>query len=270
MPTEKLILVKVLGSQCGRIFMAGSDGNLYELEYKSTESPWGIFFDNSIQDQNGNQNQILNNHLHKCRKINHSKCGWKILNFFPPFLRNNNVQFVDPLIDLCIDNVRNVLYATSMNGLIDVFYLGNSAPSISTTTTTVSTAPIAVSVTRQYNVLQELTKYFIKHPNSINDPKGHLLKDPRGSSIIGLFPIPITVSRTVHAVLILGNGIRIYLTLLGYDKKPFSVSSFGSENVQTPIGLEITYVRYPPSVATIKYVLEENLYLFSFFFWLML
>ena len=246
-PIENLIIVKVIGSQCGRIFMVGSDGNLYELDYKSTESPWGSLFYNFNQRED--QEILSQNHIHKCRKINHTSCDWKILSFLPPFLRNNNVEMRDPLIDVCVDNVRNVLYTTSMGGVIDIYYLG--LPSTSTSSS--GTAPVALSVTKDFNVLQEVKKFLSKNPIVPQNSSENSFEDPRASAIIGLFSIPITESRNVHTLILLGNGSRIYLSLLGSDKNPFN-AFFLTEKVQPPVGIEIAYIRYPPSVAVIKYV----------------
>jgi hypothetical protein len=33
-------MFKIVGSQSGRIFMAGNDGNMYELEYSHQEKYW--------------------------------------------------------------------------------------------------------------------------------------------------------------------------------------------------------------------------------------
>ena len=232
--------------------MVGSDGNLYELEYKSTESPWGTIFSNFNQRED--QEALSQNHIHKCRKINHSSCDWKILSFLPPFMRNSNIEIRDPLIDLCIDNVRNVLYTTSIGGIVDIYYLG--LPSTSTSTSSSSTTPVALSVRKDFNVLLEVKKFLLKNPIVPKNSQDNSFEDPRASAIIGLFPIPITESRTVHTVIVLGNGIRIYLTLYGFDKKPFNAFYF-NKKVQPPTGIEIMYIRYPPSVAIIKYVTKE-------------
>ena len=33
-------MFKIVGTQTGRIFMAGNDGNLYEMEYSHREKSW--------------------------------------------------------------------------------------------------------------------------------------------------------------------------------------------------------------------------------------
>jgi len=33
-------MFKIIGTQTGRIFMAGNDGNLYEMEYSHREKSW--------------------------------------------------------------------------------------------------------------------------------------------------------------------------------------------------------------------------------------
>ena len=79
-PTDNTIMGKVIGSQSGRIFMAGSDGNMYELNYQSTESPWAAVFGAG--------------RTHKCQKINHSAWNWKLVHLVPPFLQTINISVI--------------------------------------------------------------------------------------------------------------------------------------------------------------------------------
>ena len=108
-PTDNIIMVKVVGSQSGRIFMAGGNGNMYELDYQNSESTWAIVFGSGPQ--------------HKCQKINHSAWNWKLVNLVPTFLRSV-LDMSDCLEDLCVDDVRCVLYTVSQRGVLSAFYLG--------------------------------------------------------------------------------------------------------------------------------------------------
>ena len=106
-PTDNVIMVKVVGSQSGRIFMAGNNGNMYELDYQSSEGTWARLFGAGPQ--------------HKCQKINHS--AWKLVNVMPPFLRSV-LDMSDCLEDICVDDIRCVLYTVSQRGVLSAFYLG--------------------------------------------------------------------------------------------------------------------------------------------------
>ena len=227
MPTDNINMVKVIGSQSGRIFMGGTDGNLYELEYESSESPWSAVFNTGPSQ--------------KCRKINHTNWGWKMLNIIPPFLRTGE-KIIDPLVDILIDNIRNVLYCTSINGNISIYDLKN---------TSTNTVPII----RNYHVLTEVKKWLCMNQSTRDDPRLAYFKDPKSIFIIGIYSIPSTEARTVSTVIILSNGVRIYFRLLGHDRKPYSYSVRDSATPSSsPIGIDIVHVRYPPSRAEIKYV----------------
>lgn len=233
--TDNVIVVKVQGSQSGRIFLAGNDGNMYEFDYRSTESPWSIVFGTE--------------RTHKCRKINHSISEWKILQMLPPFLRSHQGPG-DSLVDLVIDNVRNVLYSTSLSGNIGVFYLGDNP-----------NASVAPPVVKEFNVITAAQK-FNSDQKSKNLPCGDDFMDIRSLSVVRMYVVPLTESRTVHIVAFLNSGSRVYLRLFsvssagprsetgtGHEKVPFSV---GGGPVVPPTGIEVVSIRYAPSDDTVR------------------
>lgn len=232
LPTDNVTVVKVQGSQSGRIFLAGNDGNLYELDYQSTDSPWSIVFGTE--------------RTHKCRKINHSVTEWKILRMLPPFLRSQQ-SANDSLVDLIVDNVRNVLYSTSLTGNIGVFYLGDDPKA--------SVAPLVVA---EFNVIAAAQKFSMDQ-KSKNLPSGDDFNDIRSLSVVGVYIVPLTESRTVHTVAFLNSGSRVYLRLFsicpagsgsgtGPEKVPFSIGGA----VLPPTGIEVVSVRYAPSADEVR------------------
>jgi nuclear pore complex protein Nup155 len=232
LPTENVTVVKVQGSQSGRIFLAGNDGNLYELDYQSTDSPWSIVFGTE--------------RTHKCRKINHSVTEWKILRMLPPFLRSQQ-SANDSLVDLIIDNVRNVLYSTSLSGNIGVFYLGDDPR-----------ASVAPPVVTEFNVITAAQKFSLDQ-KSKNLPYGEDFSDIRSLSVVGVYVVPLTESRIMHLVAFLNSGSRIYLRLFsislagsgtgtGSEKVPFSVGG----TVLPPTGIEVVSIRYAPSADNVR------------------
>lgn len=40
LPSDNITMFKIVGAKSGRIFMAGNDGNLYELDYAHKEKSW--------------------------------------------------------------------------------------------------------------------------------------------------------------------------------------------------------------------------------------
>nr|CAG4708404.1 unnamed protein product [Naegleria fowleri] len=96
-PSDNVNMIKIVGTQNGRIFMCGKDGCLYELTYEPEE---GWF-------------------KSKCRKLNHSQSFVGIL--VPAFLKFTHD---DPIIDIVVDDTRNFLYTLSENMTIEVYDLG--------------------------------------------------------------------------------------------------------------------------------------------------
>ena len=223
-PTDNIIMVKVIGSQVGRIFMGGSNGNLYELDYKSQESPWARVFGTG--------------QTHKCQKINHSAWNWKFVHIVPPFLQTI-LDVTDSLVDLSIDNMRNVLYSISKKGTICAFYLGMDSKSIS------------LPIVREMLLFDEVQKFLSYQIPPESSPQASIFRDIKTMSIDSAHIVPLTESRKIHLVIILNNGIRIYLRLISNDRLPYS-PGYGMAGNSSPVGLEIVYVRNPPSPDAIR------------------
>ncbi|XP_051972803.1 nuclear pore complex protein Nup155 [Xyrauchen texanus] len=98
-PTDNTYLLAVTSTDQGRIFMAGKDGCLYEVAYQA-EAGW---------------------FSQRCRKINHSKSS---LSFLVPSLLQFSFSEDDPVVQIAIDNSRNVLYTRSEKGVLQVYDLG--------------------------------------------------------------------------------------------------------------------------------------------------
>ncbi|XP_051971626.1 nuclear pore complex protein Nup155-like isoform X1 [Xyrauchen texanus] len=98
-PTDNTYLLAVTSTDQGRIFMAGKDGCLYEVAYQA-EAGW---------------------FSQRCRKINHSKSS---LSFLIPSLLQFSFSVDDPVVQIAIDNTRNILYTHSEKGVLQVYDLG--------------------------------------------------------------------------------------------------------------------------------------------------
>ncbi|XP_060092043.1 nuclear pore complex protein Nup155 [Heteronotia binoei] len=99
LPTDNTYLLTITSTENGRIFLAGKDGCLYEVAYQA-EAGW---------------------FSQRCRKINHSK---STLSFLVPSLLQFTFSEDDPIVQIAIDNSRNILYTRSEKGVIQVYDLG--------------------------------------------------------------------------------------------------------------------------------------------------
>nr|KAF6490461.1 nucleoporin 155 [Molossus molossus] len=106
LPTDNTYLLTITSTDNGRIFLAGKDGCLYEVAYQA-EAGW---------------------FSQRCRKINHSKSS---LSFLVPSLLQFTFSEDDPIVQIEIDNSRNILYTRSEKGVIQVYDLGNDGQGMS-------------------------------------------------------------------------------------------------------------------------------------------
>lgn len=88
-------MFKITGTDSGRIFLCGKDGNLYELIYSSGNS-W---------------------FRKKCTKINHTQTF--VSSCVPSFLK---LAGEDPLLDAVYDKERNLFYTLSAHSCIQVCF----------------------------------------------------------------------------------------------------------------------------------------------------
>uniref|UniRef100_A0A4X2JYW2 Nucleoporin 155 n=1 Tax=Vombatus ursinus TaxID=29139 RepID=A0A4X2JYW2_VOMUR len=105
LPTDNTYLLTITSTDNGRIFLAGKDGCLYEVAYQA-EAGW---------------------FSQRCRKINHSKSS---LSFLVPSLLQFTFSEDDPIVQIAIDNSRNILYTRSERGVIQVYDLGQDGKGI--------------------------------------------------------------------------------------------------------------------------------------------
>lgn len=98
--TDNIAMLKMVGSKNQRLFMAGRDGCLHELTYKGElDSFWSL----------GSR---------KARKLNHSK---NPLSSLVPVSIKLFFTGDDPLVDLAVDDSRELLYSLSECGIVTVY-----------------------------------------------------------------------------------------------------------------------------------------------------
>ncbi|KAM5193375.1 nuclear pore complex protein Nup155 [Mantella aurantiaca] len=98
-PTDNTYLLSITSTNNGRIFLSGKDGCLYEVAYQA-EAGW---------------------FSPRCRKINHSKSA---LSFLVPTVLQFTFSEDDPIVQIAVDNSRNILYTRSEKGVLQVYDLG--------------------------------------------------------------------------------------------------------------------------------------------------
>uniref|UniRef100_A0A1A9WLY6 Uncharacterized protein n=1 Tax=Glossina brevipalpis TaxID=37001 RepID=A0A1A9WLY6_9MUSC len=96
--TDNAAINVVQGSNNGRIFLGGRDGNLYEIAYQAESTWFGK----------------------RCKKINHSQSiiSYMVPSFLKVFSEN------DPIMRLAIDNSRQLLYVLTEKGSIEAWDMG--------------------------------------------------------------------------------------------------------------------------------------------------
>lgn len=216
MPSDSVTMVKVVGSQQGRVFMAGDDNNVYELEYGNAQGAW-----TSLLGVGGETR-------HKCRKVNHFAWNWKLVHMLPPFLRSVAGE-EDELVDLIVDNIRCICYAITRRGLLSALFLGAEGGDSQLFLNAMSVLDAARS--------------HLRYCRNDSSPKVENFTNSAtaGFEVSSMHTIPLTESKKVHLVLILRNSIRIYLSLIVSEGQ-------GSP----PVDMKVVYVRSPPPVAAIK------------------
>ncbi|XP_055386049.1 nuclear pore complex protein Nup154 [Condylostylus longicornis] len=98
--TDNVAIATIKGSECGRIFLGGRDGCLYEIDYHAESSWFGK----------------------RCKKVNHSQ---GILSYMvPSFLKV--FSEIDAIIQIVIDNSRKLLYTLTEKGAVEAWNMGES------------------------------------------------------------------------------------------------------------------------------------------------
>ncbi|NXG52616.1 NU155 protein, partial [Psilopogon haemacephalus] len=125
LPTDNTYILAITSTDNGRIFLAGKDGCLYEVAYQA-EAGW---------------------FSQRCRKINHSR---SMLSFLVPSFLQFTFSQDDPVVQIAIDNSRNILYTRSEKGVLQVYDLGQDGEGMTRVTSLSQNAVVsaAASVAR--------------------------------------------------------------------------------------------------------------------------
>lgn len=108
-PTDSSTITTIAGTKLGRLFLGSKDGCLFEISYQAESSWFGK----------------------RCKKINHSI---STLSFLVPSFLNAALNDEDSIVQIVVDNTRNILYTLSEKGCIEVYDMGEKGNSFSKVT----------------------------------------------------------------------------------------------------------------------------------------
>jgi len=164
-PTDDVNIIKVIGSDEGRIYMAGDDGVLYELDYEGLLDPEANTRYNDESDLvvkigqtlwNGGKKALSSLLLStssdkssynysrqpKCRKVVHGHSNnsytYSPLNLLSQLTSSFSTKKKNPILDLAIDQDRGILHTLHANGTITTFPLHNTSSSSNVLTSAIS------------------------------------------------------------------------------------------------------------------------------------
>ena len=163
LPCDQLHTSCLVSGVGGRIFMGRRDGHLYEFYYQHQERWWGK----------------------KTTKVCHtsSNLSWILSGFLGSFTEEN------PLVQIVIDNNRNILYTRSEKGTVGVFNLGKDGQGLER----------VITITMQKLVLEASRLVTTVETENI-------------TSIVHLAVVPSVEDQMIHLLAVTGGGARLFLT----------------------------------------------------------
>lgn len=189
-PSDNVYLTCMTGTHLGRIFLGGKDGCVYEVVYQAADS-W---------------------FQRKCRKVNHSSGA---LSFLVPSFLNATFSGEDGIVQLAVDNTRNILYTRSEKGTIQVFDLGSDGKGMA-----------YVACLTQDKITQKASS------------SARTIDHNHFRPVIHIAPISRNESKTVHLVAVTQAGVRLY----------FSTTT-ARVPLERPSKLQLVHARLPPGFA---------------------
>jgi len=261
--TEGVVMLKAVGSQSGRIFLAANNGNLYEFDYGQELPSW---FGGGGGGGDGGETGK------RCKLINLSSRGsWSLLDFMPQFMKEGvaEARAESYYMDLAIDNARQMLYALSSDGTISALFTGTlsnehieSSQLFHGARSLVASAVDTFSI-KSYDVRRKANEFLSRLGTDPFTEAKKTTPDDIGSNetVVGLHVVPVTESTQVHLIVVLNSGVRIYLKLVtGSSASPVFFLTLEQEHMSSssptcsykvnaanlPIGFEVMHVRKAP------------------------
>lgn len=189
-PSDGVTMTCITCSDKGRIFLAGRDGNIYELQY-TTGSGW----------------------YKRCRKVCLTA---SVGNVISRWIVPNVFKFgaVDPIVELVFDNERQLLYARTEEMKLQVFVLGPNGD-----------GPLK-KVAEERNLFnQRDTHHGGRQATGQRAP--HRSTKP---SVVSISPLSTLESKWLHLVAVLSDGRRMYLSTSASSGNSGTVGGLGGFN----------------------------------------
>jgi len=188
-PSDGVNMVRIEATPAGRIFMSGADGFLYELQYGTVNGWWDVY--------------------RTCAKRNCSRRRDRAIHF----VKSAIVECADPIMDLLIDEERNLLYTLSQSSCVQLYDLGDDGEA--------TTFIHSIDVRTLYNKLKavgsrsdatrKLEEEILASEKAAKDARSGRGPPEFQSVLIGLAAVPLAASLKAQLVLTSAAGIRIYL-----------------------------------------------------------
>ena len=143
-------MLKIAAHPNGRVFMAGKDGNLYELTYTVAYGfLYSVFF---VGDPSGTR---------KCERVTHkSNGGPSPIHSVLALFGYRNAERT--LVDVVVDPLRNVLYTLDLAGNMDLFDLGADGNQ-----TTQKVRDEGLNFVLENGVFRDFSSYFLLLGNGV-------------------------------------------------------------------------------------------------------
>ncbi|KDP38115.1 hypothetical protein JCGZ_04758 [Jatropha curcas] len=207
-PSDGVTMTCITCTDKGRIFLAGRDGHIYELQY-TTGSGW-----------------------HKrCRKVCLTAglgsviSRWVVPNVF-------KFGAVDPIVEMVFDNERQILYARTEETKLQVFLLGPNGD-----------GPLK-KVAEERNLFSHRDVHYGGRQSTGARAPSRLAKP----SIVCISPLSTLESKWLHLVAVLSDGRRLYLSTSPSTGNNGGVGGLGQFNAnhQRPNCLKVVTTRPSP------------------------
>lgn len=188
---EGIFVNKIIGTSKGRIFLAGSDRNLFELCYENAVSDIS-FSKNLISSYFGTGGDNYEVYEPKCQKIQHNITNWKILPFLSNLLTNESHD-ENRIIHLCVDDSRKYLHVISSKLILSIFTGINDLDNQ------------LQLVIPEYDIIEEAKRYL----NNKEISSEFIQRN--NNYIIGVDIIPVIEQFTSLLLILFDCGLRLYL-----------------------------------------------------------
>ncbi|CAM9224570.1 unnamed protein product [Chrysoparadoxa australica] len=230
-------MLKIVGHPSGRIFMAGKDGNLYELEYDTVQGVLATYL--GIGRGSGQRH---------CTKVCMSSSAAASL--LPAFVTGSSLWGGDrSLVDLTVDPMRCILYCLDSKGCMDMYDLGaNGDQSVH-----------RVSRWCLWTAARDFSSRASRWGNGAHDvPEPRTFAAGHGFKVTAIQVVPAGESASVHLVAISNTGYRFYLSS-GMVAPGTSSSAYSSAGKgKRPDHLSLLHIRAPPPKALWDFFREEE------------